>query len=84
MNVAFMRESDVGIQETDGGFKTSVYPATDASDIDLETMKDDFDIMDLDRFTNIGSGWTLQSIDKLIVHIERYRPFVGNSYIPTP
>ena len=38
----------------------------------------------LDRFTNLGSGYTLQRVLKFVVHLFKYRPLVGSSYIPTP
>ena len=38
----------------------------------------------LDRFTHLGSGYTLDRILKCTVHILKYRPLVGSSYIPTP
>jgi len=38
----------------------------------------------LELLTNLGSNWTLVSIDDCIVHIARYHPYVGSSYIETP
>jgi hypothetical protein len=79
------RESEVGTQETDGGFKTTVQTATDPSDIDLNDLESDLDGQ-LDRFTNLGSGWLLNSITRFTLHIGQYRPLIGggSSYIPTP
>jgi len=39
---------------------------------------------DLDDFEDHGSGWILESILNLAVHINKYRPMVGSSYIPLP
>ena len=38
----------------------------------------------MERFTNIGSGWTMVAVRRFVVHIVEYRPFVGSSFIPTP
>src|SRR6266581_2985360 len=37
------------------------------------------------EFTSItGSGWTVQSIDYIDLHIAAYDPILGSSYVPTP
>lgn len=37
-----------------------------------------------DLYTGKGSGFTLQSIDGLLLAIYVYSPMVGGNYIPTP
>ncbi|MFM7977914.1 MAG: hypothetical protein ACKPKO_01250, partial [Candidatus Fonsibacter sp.] len=32
----------------------------------------------------MGSGWTIVSIDKLVIDIFETKPLRGSSYIPTP
>ncbi len=55
MNVLFHRQTDVGMQETEGGFRTQVFTACDSSDIEYADMRVDLD-REVDRFTNVGSG----------------------------
>jgi hypothetical protein len=64
MNVLFHRQSDAGMQETEGGFYTQLFTAMDTTDVDLTTMRIDLD-GELDRFTNVGSGWTITAILRL-------------------
>jgi hypothetical protein len=61
MNVLFHRQSDADIQETDGGFYTQLFTAMDTTDIYLSAIRTDLD-GELDRFTNVGSGWTITAI----------------------
>jgi hypothetical protein len=55
MNVLFHRQSDVGMQETEGGFYTQLFTTLDATDVDLTALRTDMD-GELDRFMNVGSG----------------------------
>jgi hypothetical protein len=83
MNVLFHRQSDAGMQETEGGFYTQLFTAMDTTDIDLTALRTDLD-GELDRFTNVGSGWTITAILRFTIRIGQYRPMTGSSYIPTP
>jgi hypothetical protein len=83
MNVLFHRQSDAGMQETEGGFYTQLFTVLDATDIDLTTLRTDLD-GEVDRFTNVGSGWTITAILRFTIRIGQYRPMTGSSYIPTP
>jgi hypothetical protein len=83
MNVLFHRQSDAGMQETEGGFYTQLFTTLDAADIDLTALRTDLD-GELDRFTNVGSGWTITAILRFIIRIGQYRPMTGSWYIPTP
>ena len=38
----------------------------------------------VDKFTNNGSGWTLESVMSLSVNIAKYAPLKGSSYIDLP
>jgi hypothetical protein len=71
------------MQSTDGGFRTEIQSLGDRNEIDLNAMKVEIQHQ-LDRFTEMGSGWTLAKITRFVVHICRYRPLNGSSYIPTP
>jgi hypothetical protein len=79
----FFRESEIGIQQTDGRFHTNIETAGDISDVDLGQLQADLEAQ-LDRFTNLGSGWTLARIMRFTLHIAQFRPLAGSSYIPTP
>lgn len=81
--VLFHRDSDIDIQETKGGFYTQLFTTLDAEDINLTALRTDLD-GELDRFTNVGSGWTITAILLSTTRIEQYRPMKGSSYIPTP
>ena len=83
MNVLFHRQSDAGMQETEGGFHTQMFTAMSVTDIDLDTLRRDLD-GEVDRFTNVGSGWTITAILRFSIRIGQYRPLVGSSFIPTP
>ena len=83
MNVLFHRQTDIGLQETEGGFRTEVFTASDAGDIDFVEMCADLN-RQVETFTNLGSGWMLTTILRFIIHIGEYRPFAGSSFIPTP
>ena len=61
MNILFHRQTDVGVQETEGGFRSRVFTACDVGDIDYADLRADLD-REVDQFTNIGSGWTLTAI----------------------
>lgn len=85
MNASLSRESEVGIQITDGGYKIATQIATDASDIDLNDLKRNWTA----NWTDLriwGSGWLLSGITRFTLHIGQYRPLLGggSSYIQTP
>jgi TusA-related sulfurtransferase len=80
---SFHRQSDAGLQETEGGFRTQVYTATDPADIDCTAVRVELN-RKVERFTNVGSGWTLTAIFRFVVRFGQYRPLVGSSFIPTP
>jgi hypothetical protein len=83
MNVLFHRQSDAGMQEMEGGFYTQLFTALDATDVYLTALRIDLD-GELDRFTNVGSRWTITAILRFTIRIGQYRPMTGSSYIPTP
>jgi hypothetical protein len=79
----FFRDSEVGLQKTDGRFRTAIQTVGDMSDVDLEQLHTDLENQ-LDRFTNLGSGWSLSRIIRFTLHVAAYRPLAGKSYIETP
>ena len=83
MNVLFHRQSEAGMQETEGGFYTQLFTAMDTTDIDFTDLRTDLD-GEIDRFTNVGSGWTITAILRFVIRIGQYRPLSGSSFVPTP
>jgi hypothetical protein len=71
------------MQETEGGFFTQLFTAMDATDVDRTALRTDLD-GELDRFTNVGSGWTITTILRFTMRVGQYRPMTGSSNIPTP
>jgi hypothetical protein len=65
INVLFHRQSDAGLQETEGGFYTQLFTALDTTDVDLTTLRTDLD-GELDRFTNVGRKQSLRVGDESI------------------
>jgi hypothetical protein len=82
MYALFHLQTDVGLQEMEGGFRTQVYMAVGPADIDYAAVRAELN-REVERFTNVGSGWTLTAILRFVVHIGEYRPRVGSSFIPT-
>ena len=82
-DMTFFRDSEVGLQRTDGRFHTSMQTAGDIVDLDIDEIQTDLEGQ-LDRFTNLGSGWSLLEIKRFTIHIAQYRPLAGSSYIETP
>ena len=81
MNLA--RESEAGTQSTDAIFRSTLQTSCNSGDIDLDALHVDLSSQ-LDMFTNNGSGWSLISIDDFTVHVARFNPLVGSSFIKTP
>jgi len=77
------RESDAGLQTTTAVFTSQIQTSCVPADIQMNVAARELDDK-LELFTNLGSNWTLVSIDDCIVHISRYHPFVDSSYIKTP
>jgi hypothetical protein len=83
MNELFHRQSDAGMQETEGGCYIQLLTALDATDVDITALRADLD-GELDRFANVGCGWTITVIQRFTIRIGEYRPMTVSSYIPTP
>jgi hypothetical protein len=83
MNILFRRQTDIGVQETEGGFRSWVFTACDVSDIDYAVLHPDLN-REVDQFTNIGSGWTQTAILRFVIRIGQWTPLVGLSFVPTP
>ena len=83
VKVNLNRESEAGIQSTDAIFYSNTQTSTNIDDIDVQSLQTDL-TNQLDLYTNLGSGWSLVSIDDCTINIARYNPLVGSSYIDTP
>ena len=77
------RDSDAGVQSTDAAFRSSLQTSCNQSDFDFQSLQNEL-LNQLDLFTNLGSGWSLISIDDFIVHVVCYNPLVGSSYMELP
>jgi hypothetical protein len=82
MNVLFYRQTEIGLQETEGGIRTQVFSTSDVADIAYDDLRADLD-RQIDNFTNAGSGWTSTVILRFVIRIGQFRPLVGSSFIPT-
>jgi hypothetical protein len=83
VNVLFHRQTEIGLQETEGGIHTQVFSTSDVADIAYDDLRADLD-RQIDYFTNAGSGWTLTVILRFVIRIGQFRPLVVSSFIPTP
>lgn len=83
MNALFHRQTDIGVQETEGGFRSQMATAADVNDINYDELSAELN-REVERFTNLGSGWTLTAIMNFVLHIGQYRPLSGSSFIATP
>jgi len=83
VKTTLVREYDAGLQTTTAAFTSQVQASCVPADIQMQIVARELDDK-LELFTNLGSNWTLVSIDDCIVHITRYHPYVGSSYIETP
>ena len=61
----------------------SIYTASYGSGIDYANLRAESN-REVERFTNMGSGWTLTAILRCRVHTGEFRPLVGSSFVPTP
>jgi hypothetical protein len=85
MSVDLTRHSEAGQQSTTAAFRTSPQTLCSMDDeIDFTEMQRDL-TSQLDRFTNQGSGWTLDNVTSFVIHVSYYRPLSpGSSYIKSP
>jgi len=75
------RESDLGLQSIDAAFRSHTQTVCNLGDIDFSSMQNDL-IKQL--YTCLGSGWSLLFNDDFVVHVARYIPLIGSSYIKLP
>jgi len=83
VSVNLNRQSEVGVQSTDAVFRSNPQISTHVGDIDVQALRVDLSSQ-LDRFTNLGSGWSLIGIDDFTINIARFNPLMGSSHIKTP
>src|SRR6218665_515219 len=85
MHVTFTRDSPDGETQYTKAYFQSL-PSILLND-DMVTPFDDalsrFD-KEVEKFTNIGSGWKVDTIDSVRVHTATYDPIGGSSHIPLP
>jgi hypothetical protein len=79
MSVDLSRHSEAGQQSTTAAFRTSPQTLCSMDDeIDFTEMQRDL-ATQLDRFTNQGSGWTLDNVTSFVIHVSYYRPLSPGS-----
>jgi hypothetical protein len=83
VKVNLARESETGIQSTDAVFRLSLQSSCNKADFDFQSVQADL-IRQLDIFTNLGSNWSLISIDDFVLHIAKYCPLIGSIYMILP
>jgi hypothetical protein len=66
-------------------FKTKNRPILESDDITDWLKEEHAKIMkEADESKEKKSGWTLASVNQLIIHVHKYSPMRGSSYIPLP
>ncbi len=83
MRAAFIRDVEAGTQRAEAAFRSHVQTVCHAEDIDTDVVRTELTAQ-LERYTNLGSGWSLARIIDFTVHIAQYRPLAGSSFIETP
>jgi hypothetical protein len=83
LEIEFFCVSEVGLPRADGRFQTHVHSLGDMSEVDLAELLSQLE-GHVDRFTNLGSGWTVLRITRCTVLIALYRPLAGSSCTETP
>jgi hypothetical protein len=75
MYALFHRQTDVGLQETEGGFRTQVYTATDPADVDYAAVRAelnrDVERLDFNRhFAFCRPHRTVSASSRIVVHTD--------------
>jgi len=84
MDIAFYRTTPDGeIQNTTGRFRTQPAILSDASELFVKSMINDF-LHALEAFNRHGSRWLVDYILDFSITLAPFRPAQGSSYIPTP
>ena len=68
---------------TNPTFYHAQVPILNANEIDLQIQFEDIKER-IERYTNEGSGWVIDHIEKLYINIANYQPLRGSSYIDLP
>ena len=71
VDVHLTRTTEDVQQYNDARFRTDVDTVTDVNDIDFDSLIDHLNDQ-LALFTNLGSGWSLLRVLKLVVHTVKY------------
>ena len=71
-------------------YKTAYFPSKIDIIYDATNISDTFKIMTdhqlelIEQFQESGSGWVFNYVEYFDIHIDKYEPIAGSSYIPTP
>ncbi|MFM7988997.1 MAG: hypothetical protein ACKPKO_57760, partial [Candidatus Fonsibacter sp.] len=63
--------------------KSNIKSAIDKKNNEMATKLDTLELVD-DNGKALGSGWAIESIDKLAIDVFETKPIRASSYIPTP
>jgi uncharacterized protein (DUF2237 family) len=56
------------MDDPEGGFRMQAYTATHPEDIDYHVVRAELN-REVERFTNVGSGWTLTAMLRFVIRI---------------
>jgi hypothetical protein len=73
----------VRLCETKSYFRSNVETITEATNISAMNIYEGL-IEEIETHQNAGSGWVFHEVIHLDIHIDKYEPIKGNSYIPLP
>ncbi|VDI42200.1 Hypothetical predicted protein [Mytilus galloprovincialis] len=66
-------------------FRSALTTLTQSSDLELEiTFMMEKVKENMSKYMREGSGWTFGHIEKLEIHLSKFKPLKGGSFIPTP
>lgn len=85
IDIDLTRMSEDGSQFNEASLKSDMFTACNLDDIayNFDSLCLDLNAK-LDRFTNLGSGWTLIGVNSCTIHSTVYHPLLGASYIDLP
>ena len=86
LNLEFVKNSPSGVlTATEAYFRSNVMTILSAHVIELAAQKAFSEIQNrIDKWTNQGSGWTVNQIKGVYLEITKYTPLKGSSYIDLP
>ena len=83
VNIDMKKQLDSALKTSN--FRTSAVIITEASDLNQKVgfMVENL-VNKIDQYVREGSGWVILEVGEIHVHVTRYNPIVGSSYIKLP